>query len=371
MKFSTTAMNLTGRFIFSFLVLLLGLNNVQAQTRVEIKGEQFYINGKATYEGRYWNGHRIEGLLINSRMVQGIFDDLNPASVGSFAYPDTKKWDPERNTSEFVAAMPEWNQYGLNCFTLNMQGGSPMGYGSSKCLNPGFNSDGSLMQPYMKRLDKILKKADELQMVVILGIFYFGQDQYLTDENAIKDAASNLIEWLFEKGYRNVLIEIANETHSGGSYDHEILYPDRIHELINLVKLKKQHGYRYLVGTSFSGITVPTKNVVTCSDFLLIHGNGAKDPAQIQKLARDTRNVNGYHKMPVIINEDDHFDFEKDTSNFTTAIEEYVSWGYFDFRFPGETDHSEGFQSVPVDWGIHSARKKSFFKKVLEITGGN
>ena len=73
--------------------------------------------------------------------------------------------------------------------------------------------------------------------------------------------------------------------------------------------------------------------------------------------------------MPVVINEDDHFDFDKDENNFTAAIRNYVSWGYFDFRFKGETDPREGYQIVPVDWGINSERKKGFFRKVREITG--
>jgi hypothetical protein len=38
---------------------------------------------------------------------QGIFDDLNPETRARWAYPDTKKWDPDRNTREFVAAMPQ------------------------------------------------------------------------------------------------------------------------------------------------------------------------------------------------------------------------------------------------------------------------
>ena len=106
------------------------------------------------------------------------------------------------------------------------------------------------------------------------------------------------------------------------------------------------------------------------SDFLLIHGNGARKTEQIQKLIDDTRKVEGYRKMPVIINEDDHFDFDKENNNFSTSIKNYVSWGYFDFRFPGETNFNEGYQSVPVDWGISSDRKKAFFNKVKEITGG-
>jgi hypothetical protein len=353
------------------IILLSGFYNGFSQTVVEIKGDQFYINGKPTYPGRYWNNSKIEGLLMNSRMVQGIFDDLNPETVNSFAYPDTKKWDAERNTNEFVANMSLWNSYGLNCFTINMQGGSPIGYGTSKCINSGFNKDGSLNQAYLNRLDKVLKEADRLRMVVILGLFYFGQDQYLTDEKAVVNATKNMINWLFQKGYRNVLIEIANETIDNGTYNHKILLPDRIDELISLVKGINKKGYRYLVGTSFAGLVVPTSNVVKVSDFLLIHGNGGSKPEQIQELIDHTKKVGGYRIMPIVNNEDDHFDFEKDTNNFTVSIKNYVSWGYFDFRFPGETDFKEGYQTVPVDWGINSKRKKAFFKKVKEITGYN
>src|SRR5688500_7657579 len=106
-------------------VTLLGVASAQSQgakgegvkaprkTTVSIQGEQFFINGKPTYEGRTWQGKRIEGLLMNSRMVQGIFDDLNPATREKWRYPDTKTWDAERNTREFLEAMPEWRRHGL------------------------------------------------------------------------------------------------------------------------------------------------------------------------------------------------------------------------------------------------------------------
>ena len=59
---------------------------------------------------------------MNFRAVQGIFDDLNPETSSRWSYPDTGKWDPERNTREFVAAMPEWRRNGVLSFTLNLQG---------------------------------------------------------------------------------------------------------------------------------------------------------------------------------------------------------------------------------------------------------
>src|SRR5262245_61043190 len=78
------------------------------KTEVSIRGDMFLINGKPTYAARKWNGQRIEGLLFNSRMVQATFDDLNEETRKFWAYPDTTRWDPERNTREFIAAMPEW-----------------------------------------------------------------------------------------------------------------------------------------------------------------------------------------------------------------------------------------------------------------------
>src|SRR4051812_30495461 len=99
-----------------------------SRTEVTISADQFRINGKPTYQGRSWNGLRIEGLLLNSRMVQGIYDDTNSNTVNRWAYKDTGKWDADRNMREFIAAMPEWRRHGLLAFTINLQGGSPEGY---------------------------------------------------------------------------------------------------------------------------------------------------------------------------------------------------------------------------------------------------
>ncbi len=71
---------------------------------------------------------------MNSRMVQGIYDDRNPETRDRWKYPDTDKWDAERNTREFIAAMPEWRKHGLLAITLNLQGGSPQGYSKETAL---------------------------------------------------------------------------------------------------------------------------------------------------------------------------------------------------------------------------------------------
>ncbi len=354
--------------ITTFLLFLTTFAQAQPYTVVDIKDGQFYINGRPTYEGRTWEGHKIEGLLMNSRMVQGIFDDLNPETRGKFAYPDTQKWDADRNTEEFVAAMPIWRSFGLNAFTLNLQGGSPTGYGNSDWVNSAFDKKGNLRKDYVKRLERILDRADELHMVVILGYFYFGQDQNLADEKAILNAVDNATDWILKKGYRHVLIEVDNECNID-KYDHEILKSKRVSELIERVKQKQKNGYRLLVSTSYGGGALPQPNVVKIADYILLHGNGIKDPAKITELVKKTRDVAGYYGQPIVFNEDDHFDFDKPVNNFVNAVKANASWGYFDYRMKDE-GFAEGYQSIPADWGIDSERKKGFFNKLKEITGG-
>lgn len=307
---------------------------------------------------------------MNARLVQGMFDDLNPETRELFRYPDTDEWDPDRNTDEFVAAMPSWKDHGLLAFTLNLQGGSPTGYGNKTWHNSTFDSLGNLRADYLTRLDKILNRADELGMVVILGYFYFGQDQVLKDEAAVIAAVEHITDWLLEAGYRNVLVEVNNECNVK-AYDHEILMPDRVHELIERVQAKRAPDgeFRLLAGTSYGGGAIPRLNVVQVSDFLLIHGNGVVDPNRITEMVEQTRAVEGYHGQPILFNEDDHYDYDQPTYNMAKAIESYASWGYFDFRRKEETDIKVGFQSVPVDWRINSPRKEAFFTKLKEITG--
>ena len=132
----------------------------------------------------------------------------------------------------------------------------------------------------------------------------------------------------------------------------------------------QRDGRRLLVGTSYGGGAIPQENVVRASDFLLLHGNGVKDPQRIAEMVRQTRagarlpaDADPVQRgRPLRLRQ-----AARTTSS--AAIGEYASWGYFDFRMKGE-GFDDGYQSVPVNWGISSPRKKAFFDKLKEITGG-
>jgi hypothetical protein len=280
--------------------------------------------------------------------------------------PDTGRWDPERNTREFLAAMPEWRRHGLLAFTINLQGGSPQGYskGRQPWHNSAITAKGELRPEFMDRLGRILDRADELGMVAILGVFYFGQDERLEDEAAVLRALDSAVDWVLDRGYRNVLVEVNNECNV--QYDHAVLRPDRVHELIERVKARRRGDRRLLAGTSYGGGTDPRR------------GRGPRlrlPPAPRQRRhaagpdrrdgARDAAGA-GYRPMPILFNEDDHFDFDRPENNFAAALSERASWGYFD---PGASNYRDGYQSPPVDWGINTPRKRAFFARVREIAG--
>lgn len=396
------------------------------RTEVTIRGDAFLINGKPTYAGRMFNGKRIEGLLMNVRVVQGIFDDLNAETAPRWVYPDTRRWDADRNTTEFMAAMAEWKRHGVLGFTINLQGGSP-GFaggrgrggargaagapapdapgqtgppvappgerGAGDAAQPGagragggrgpagpqlensaIDPEGNLRPAYMARLQRILDKADELGMVAIVGYFYFGQDQRLKDEAAVTKAVLNATNWILDHGYRNVLVEVNNECNI--SYDHDILKPPRVTELIALVQKQTRNGRRLLVSTSFGGTTsggqrdnpdTPiTSAVVKQSDYVLIHGNGPNDPALIQRCIAGTRALAGYRTMPVLVNEDPNFSFTEPNNHLLASVNDYVSWGYYE---QGQNNYQDGFQSPPVNWTVNTENKKQFFELVKKVTG--
>jgi hypothetical protein len=374
-------------------------------TTIAIDGEDWLIDGAPSYAGRTFRGWRIEGLLLNSRMANGLFDDANPLTNHLWAYPDTGAWDPERNTRELACALPAYRARGLLAVAVNLQGGSPLGYyrgarrqsvlariaqahpaaggaeiwtGTPSVESQPWNSSafdpaGVLQSAYADRAARLIEAADAAGMVVILGLFYFGQDERLGDETAVRRAVDEACGFVLDRGFGNVLIEIDNEC-DVPRYEHPILTPSRVHELIEQARGLTRGGRRLLVGTSFARETLPTDAVCRVSDFVLLHGNGIDDPGEIARLVDRVRAIPTYRPMPIVFNEDDHFEFDRPANNFTAALSRHASWGYFD---PGEAagggqafgDYRHGYQNPPIDWSIGTARKRAFFDFLAAVTG--
>ncbi|HEY8253322.1 MAG TPA: hypothetical protein VIG39_01705 [Rhizomicrobium sp.] len=341
-------------------------------TKVAIAGNAFHINGKPTYPGRSFRGAKVEGQLFTSRMVNCIINDQNPETRGMWAWRDGP-WDPERNTSEFIAALPLYRSHGLTSIAFNIQGGSPMGYGWNQPWHTsGYTPDGRLLPDYKSRLLRVLDATDANGMVAVLGYFYVSATPALADEAAFLRATDEITDLVCDGGYTNVLIEVANEADIS-RWTAETIKPARSHELVARVQSRskgrvKTPAGRLLVSTSFATPAPIPERLLQTADYVLYHGNGLATPQAVHARARQIRATAGYRGQPLLINEDDHFDFDKPENNFLAAVEEYSGWGYFDYRQIRER-FEDGYQSLPVDWGINSARKKAFFSLLAQVTG--
>ena len=342
------------------------------RTVISIHGDQFLLNGAPTYPHRAFRGRKVEGLLFTSRMANAVVDDHNPETRGVWAYPDGP-WDAERNTREFIAALPAYRATGLTSVAINLQGGSPQGYSWHQPWQfSGFTPDGNLLADTRARIERVISAADSLQMVVILGVLYISAKPALRDEAAVVRAVDETVEFLCAGGHANVLVEVGNEVDLP-SWPLDIVKPPRAHELIARIQQKsagrlRTPARRLLASTSFVH-AAPPPNVLAAADYVLLHGNGSNTPDALRALIRGTRNAPGYRGQPLLCNEDDHYDFDKPDNNFLAAVEERCGWGFFDYRRDRER-YADGFQSLPVDWQITSARKKAFFGLLGEITGG-
>jgi len=323
---------------------------------IKIEKDKFLIDDKLTYSDIPNVNPDARGKLFNFRAVQTTFEDENFKTRKMWRYPDEREYNPERQTNEFIAHLPEYKRYGVIGFTTNFQGGGPKeGEFTSRqeWINTAFREDGSIKPKYAHRIKGVIEAAGKTGMIPIVGFFYFGQDHRLRDERAVREAIINGVEFLKKLKNKNLLIEINNESDMG--YVHEILRPSRVHEAIRLAQETGEGAF--LVSTSFKGGIIPPHTVIEGADFILVHGNG-QTPEKIRQMVKIIQEKTD---KPVVFNED-----SVKGDNLEAAFEEGASWGYYE---QGKNNYHHGFQSPPTNWGIDTKTKSAFFNKVAQLVG--
>ena len=303
------------------------------KTSVSTQGEHILINNQKTYadiEGSNPNAH---GLLMNARFIQGIFDDkANPERFAIFGHDH---WDPEANTDRLIAALPDWYRYGLRAFTVGLQGGGPVLTVDdwSTIDNNPFGPDGTNFDPaYAARLDRLIKAADDIGMVVIVSFLYASQGPRLKDGKAVRNAVTRASRFLRENNYSNVIIEVANEYDLYGFSNHPIIQSNE--GMASLIELARKESGGLPVGASGTG-GFSNKEVAEASDIILIHGNGLTRQGYYNQI-KTIKNWN--LNKPIVCNEDSPC-----ISRLEVAYQTRTSWGYYN-------NHTK--QDVPPDWRI-------------------
>ncbi|MCC5806944.1 MAG: hypothetical protein JJU00_11515 [Opitutales bacterium] len=320
-----------------------------SKTTLGIQGTRFTINGELVYSEIPKSNPIAHGLLMNARFIQGVFDDA--ADPSRFIRWGRDRWDPEANTDDLIAALPEWYRYGLRAFTVGFQGGGPV----YTIPNPGidnnpFGEDGKRIDPkYLARMDRLIRAADALGMVVIVSYFYNGQAQRMRDGRAFRDATITASRFLKENGYTNVMIEVANENEIGQFRTRPVISNEE--SMVLLMDLARTESGGMPVGCSGGGGTA-FPQIVKASDVVLIHGNGLSRQCYYNLIHRVQSLAPG---RPVLCNEDSHA-----IGQLKVAYATGTSWGYY---------NNFSKQEPPTNWGVLPGDDQFFAHRMAEGIG--
>lgn len=317
-------MNMLGRVFLPLLAARLAVGpgfaaEPSPHTRLALREGRWMINGRPTNPGS-----AAEGRLMNVRMVNAVFEDRAK-------HPE---FDPEANGARFIARIPDYAAQGVNAFTLCLQGGMP---GYEGAVNSAFEPDGSLRPTYLARVERVIRACDRHGVAVILGLYYQRQSAILRDEVAVRAGVVDAARWVRERGFQNVLLEIANEyPHQG--FAHALIRDPKGQAA--LIRLARETAPGLLVSASGYGDGLIHQEIAEVADFLLPHWNSTK----VQQIPARIAALKKFGK-PIVTNEDD-----KTGTNAVAALraclENGASYGLmlqqhnqtFPFQFDGAAD---------------------------------
>jgi hypothetical protein len=304
--------------LLALFTSLLGATEITTGFLLGPKYDQrsFYIRQRSgeTWQKTYSSGeYRIQarGKLMNIRLVQALYHD---------EWLTSKSFDPDANTDAVIAALDFYKAHGVLMINVSLQGGQAgydhmiygldrsngYRYGPEKGTHvSAFRPDGSLKAEWLRRLDRLLSAADKRGMVVNLMYFYQGQDELFESTEAIHQAARNITNWLIEKKYRNVIIDIANEWDlPGDRWDFASYIPENILQLIQQTRdcfQRRRADYALPISASSDGRMNYPESFLASVDLVLLHGNG-RTPLQKSQRATSVKNW----ERPILMTEDDN-----------------------------------------------------------------
>ena len=307
--------------------------------KISIDGDRWLLDGVPPHLGS-----PAEGLLVNVRMVNSVFEDDRtdlPAVLGGF--------DADVNTNRFIAQIPDYVAHGIRAFTLSLQGGMP---GYEGAVNSAFNADGSLREAYLQRVSRVIRAADENGCAIILSCLYQRQHSHsraLKTQAAIYNAITQTAKWVVSEGFTNVILEIANEfAHAGYGNWPNGAWLRSPEGQVELILAAKAVAPDLIVSTSGMGSGESFEPVARAGDYTIIHFNNTETDAIPSRVE-----ASKIYGKPVVCNEDDKVGLVG-AEAARLSIVSGAGWGFMHsgknqnapFEFEGRNDDPEVYDML-------------------------
>lgn len=344
------------------------------------KPDRFYLRMGGRWEESYSQGMyraKARGRLMILRLPNALFED---------EWLIERDFDPDENTDRVIASLDVYSAHGVGAIGVSLQGGDPgyrlevNGINRNGMANAGkehgslvsaFKPDGSLKESWSGRLERLLRETDRRGMVVCLAYFGRGQDEIFESPRAIVAAARNMTDWLIEKDFRNVVIDVAPGWDlEAQNWDHASFIPEYIAHVLEDVRERfHDAAFALPIGASSGGNMAYPASLAQLCDVILVQGNGVSPDQKRARLKELRSNL-----RPVWMIEDDNgaepdlATLSRETASANALFANGAGWGFrplarahlfpFDYR-PGSTSELTG-EASPTE------RDRAYFKAVLE-----
>lgn len=341
-----------------------------------MKADRFFArSGRAdwtdTYDGGPYRG-KTKGALLLVNAVHGLFDD---------AWLTERDFDPDANTDALIAALDLYKAHGALGVFVSLQGSDRPYPESSGIARSGraedgkakgsrvsaFLPNGDLDPAWMARLERLLTATDKRGMIVCLTYFTPVQDEALESDQAIVTAARNMTQWLIDKDFRNVIVNIADRWDAQGMWDHGDFVQRNVANLIVDNRDLFNHAEFTLPIGAAGGeaLSYPNSLAKVC-DVVLVHGNGADRAEKIRAIGSLSE-----YERPVILLEDPPMSppssemSARTAAAVTAALSAPGGWSLS----PAGMSYYFPFAYAPAAAADADAGAAGYFRAVLERVG--
>ena len=336
--------------------------------------------GNSTWRQTYSErGYRREarGKLMNVRLTQALFQD---------EWLTERPFDSSANTNRAIEALDVYKRHGVLGVTVSLQGDDP-GYAASGIsrqngfrygpqggtLVSAYRPDGSLKAEWMERLERLLRAADQREMVVCLIYFYPGQDEALDLPETLEVAARNVTDWLIDKKFRNVIVDVASGwDEQGDRWGFGQHIPQNIGSMVDKIRERfenKHADFVLPIGASTGGRMMYPASLAGESDVVLLHGDGRPAAEKLDRL----RQYKEYARPLLMIEDDngrglDAASLAAERASCDALFHQGSGWGYTPWaqtmRFP--FDYAAGPTGEFTDQAPPAERGQRYFHAVLD-----
>ena len=343
------------------------------------KPDRFYLRRGGQWEQTYSGGSfrgKARGRLMLLRLSNALFHD---------EWLTEEAFDPDENTAKVIAALDTYAAHGVRAIGISLQiedpgyrkdangisRGATAGAGKKNgTLASAFKPDGTLKQPWLKRLELLLNETNRRGMVVCLTYFGRSQDEVFESERELVAGARNMTDWLIEKNFRNVVIDVAHGWDvEPENWDHGSFVPEYIAHLLEDVRERFHNAaFTLPIGASGGGnMSYPASLAQLCDVVLMLGNDIAPDKKRI-RLRELQSNV-----RPVWMIEDDNGSDSgpesllREIGSADALFADGAGWGY---RPSVEKHFPFAYAPAPAsDFTAATSRaerEKAYFKAVLE-----